>query len=477
MADVNTPEDTTPKKKITPVTIGIIAGAAVVLLLGGFYLYKVMARGKVDALVHQLTSPDIAQRKDAEDELAKRSARSRLVAEVLYENLAVYAGDKQDMEELFKGLLMKIGDDNTVDVVSEGLADPQTDRYTRKASIQILSQIRKESAARVLAGLLDHEDEAEDAMNGLITIGSVALPPLQEAMKHKDPAVRKRAVLAMGRIADEAAQPSLAEALKDEDAEVRMAAITYLPDVGGDGLLDLLLEALEDENEEVRQQAIIHLETHADASAVEPIIGALDDSSARVRAMAAKILGNLGDKRAMDPLLESLDEKDEEVLVKIVQALATLDDEKAVEPLIGLLDHQASTVRLSAITALGDLGDISALDPILNSQEATTEAAVDAYGKLPDTRATETLIQIMVKEISLKEKAAGALIAIDDPRTLELAMPALKESTYILKIKRDLARKLMAGLTEQTITVEEPLDEQLQSEEEEEEEEEEETSP
>ncbi len=456
-------EDTETKKpvKLSPVTIGITAAAVVVVAVGGFYVSKVMARAKVDTLVHQLSSPDVGQVRKAEDELEKRSAKKRLVAEVLFENLALHAGDNIEKEELFRSLFVKIGDDNTVSVLGEGLGKPETDAPTRKVAIRILAEIRKPEAASILVGLLGHEKDADDAADALVSIGKVALPSVTGAMGSKDASVRRRAVVVMGRIGDASVMPALGEAIVDDDPQVRIAAVVSVRDLAADGAVGLLCGALADAELEVRIKAIDSLEQLADASALEPLVVALSDTDSHVRAMAARILGNLGDSKAVEPLLQALSDKDPDALMKVIESLGKLDDARAVAPLIGLLSHDDAGVRRKAITALGDLGDTAAVEPILACPEAISPEAVAAYGKLGDVRATEKLVLALATEVTLRQPAIDALGLIDDPRTLELALPAIKEADCTMKIKKDLATRLMALVTGQTFVVEVPLEELL----------------
>jgi HEAT repeat protein len=109
------------------------------------------------------------------------------------------------------------------------------------------------------------------------------------------------------------------------------------------------------------------------------------------------------------------------------------------------------------------------VEAILAGPDSTTEPAVVAYGELADPRATEKLIDVLVTEVTLKRKALDALAAIDDERTLELAVPVVRESSYTMEVKKDIVETLISTLTGQTIAVEEPLEELLAGEEGEEE--------
>ncbi len=78
---------------------------------------------------------------------------------------------------------------------------------------------------------------------------------IQGFLQHEDPAVRRRAALASGRIGDPLAIPRLVERLKDPEAEVRRAVAFALGLIGNAEGVPALLAALDDQDAATRGRA------------------------------------------------------------------------------------------------------------------------------------------------------------------------------------------------------------------------------
>jgi HEAT repeat protein len=171
-----------------------------------------------------------------------------------------------------------------------------------------------------------------EAIDGLVEIGSPALPALITAIQSADRTLRLNAASVFGDLGAEAvaAVPVLTTALQDPDEQVRLYATWALGNigVGAKAAVPALLEALHDRSQYVRIYAPSALRRiGVDAKVGVPaLVTALGDSNARVRFNAANALGVMG-------------------------AAA----EVAVPELIKLLDAPEVYVRFGAVKALGNI--------------------------------------------------------------------------------------------------------------------------
>jgi HEAT repeat protein len=424
--------------KMKAIVFGSIGVVVVIAVIAGYFIFS---RAIIDSLIHDLDSPDIAARKAAKEELRKKSAKSKKVARVIVENLEL-SEDDIGRREMFIVLLTDIGDDNTIDVLTEYMASPESRIDARQGIIQVLSQLRDPRSAETLANLLEIETESEPALEGLIQLGKIAVPAVGKAMKHENSDVRLLAAKILGRIGEQSGIDALARGLKDPDAAVREGAVISLAAIGGERVPELLTKALGDEDPGVRRQAIDAVELVATPDMVDQLIPLLTDNDPKIRATAAKILGNLGDEKAVKPLVEALEEKNQEALRRMVEALGKLKDRSAVDPIIELLWGDDAVTRRACIAALGELGAPRAVKPILDTHEYDTEEAVVAYGQLKDEQATETLVKVLLSEPSLREQATESLLAINDPRTIGFIYAGLEECVFSFQIKQKIWKNM-----------------------------------
>jgi HEAT repeat protein len=448
MSDPMMDDGPEPMKPV--VKLAIVAGVVVVAGLLGFGAYRSLSKATLIGMIHDLDSPDITARQEARKKLKDKSAKTPLVASTMLEYLAEGGDADIERREVVTSMLISFSDDNTIVVLAETLADPESDPYVRSVAIKALSEMRDTRSAEALVGLFGHETEAEVAHEAVISLGPIAIPTLAKALENKNVLVRQRAAAVMGRLGDPKAIEPLGGALDDDDAVVRDNAVKALAAIGGEEVIPLIAKALSDQDVQVRKDAVNALERTPDPRILDACIAALTDKDAHVRSRAAKILGKLGDPKAVEPLLKSLGDKDSDALWNMVDTLGILGDRSAVDPLIELLDHKNENVRRAAISALGNLGDPRAVEPILNGKDSDTVTAVVAYGKLKDNRALEKLLEILLGDIGLKDYVTNALIRIDDETTLELVTLAFEDPercTFTEEIKQNI----LTTLTEKKI--------------------------
>jgi HEAT repeat protein len=160
-------------------------------------------------------------------------------------------------------------------------------------------------------------------------LGTVAIKPLEEALKETSPVVRVNVAHALGYIADPATIPSLMSLLSDTDEKVVKSASEALGKMG-DKSLKPLMEQLSAGDDMARVGAINALSKMGKLSA-DALIKAMKDTNPKVRSSAALGLGQMGDKSVVPVLLDALDrDTDSAVKVSAAWALGELADGSVV---------------------------------------------------------------------------------------------------------------------------------------------------
>ncbi len=276
----------------------------------------------------------------------------------------------------------------------------------RQQAAEALCQVGPAAAPAVpelVAALAEGPLSLTDAVaRALAAVGPPAVPPLTDALRSDNPAVRRGAALSLGRLRERANTPAavtaLHEALRDGDEKVRAAAVEALVAVAPESpetvaalvarlkepnpatrvlaticldhlgpparaAIPALLEALEDPDASVRGHAALALKTHCPdkASAVPVLVRALrEDSNHYVRGTAAEILGELGRRArpAAPALVAALQDPQGHVRSSAAAALRQVGagPAVAVPALAALLPHPQEWCRLAAMRALARFG-------------------------------------------------------------------------------------------------------------------------
>lgn len=102
----------------------------------------------------------------------------------------------------------------------------------RKAALRALGKIRDERVLDPLIQQLRNDEFKDDATEALVELGAPAVERLVGTLKDKDEMVRQQAIIALGRIKDQAALDPLIEMLKDPDWFARLTAAAALEKIG-----------------------------------------------------------------------------------------------------------------------------------------------------------------------------------------------------------------------------------------------------
>ena len=305
-----------------------------------------------------------------------------------------------------------------------------------------------------LIGMLSDE-EARIRRRAALAIGRVALaegtPPLVGVLADTDPEVRQIAAFALGLIGDKSARDPLMRALADPSPLVQGSAAEALGLIGDTAAADAIgrlvgqivqspaLAQPPAEEDDVRRDtpsaaarlgiyALVRLKAYPQlASAV------LDGSGLpRVRWWpVAYALQRLEDARALPALLTLAKDQNPYTRAFAVKGLATLKDPAALPVLMPLLSSGDRSVLIETLRALGRIGDRSAAEPLLRVvNDAATDPhvrleAVGAIGSLDVAAVADTLLDLLSDPSPAIRGAALRSVATRDPENFMAVLSGL----------------------------------------------------
>ncbi len=210
-----------------------------------------------------------------------------------------------------------------------------TVRTAAARSLAILGTNAARAIPQLIHALGDQDSGASmAAAAALANIGMSAINPLITASRDNMPAVRQRAVYALGLIGPDAAPaiPDLLARLKDPDEQVRTSSAFSLSAIG--------------------------------PAALPAILDAVSHQTGLVRQGAAKALafGFPSRRRAVPPLLEMLKDPDPASRAQAIQTLAAIagSDASTIATLEASLNDSSASVREAAGRALEKLRNTNA---------------------------------------------------------------------------------------------------------------------
>jgi HEAT repeat protein/predicted RNA-binding Zn-ribbon protein involved in translation (DUF1610 family) len=192
---------------------------------------------------------------------------------------------------------------------------------------------------------------------------------LIRALKHEDPGVREKAIVALGELGDDRAVEPLVRASLHVNYDTSERAVDALRKIGDARVVGLLSQALKEyQNDHVRQKAAEVLGELGDARAVEPLILALFDTDSWVEMNAAETLGKIGDVRAVRHLVDKLKSSpDDLVREAAAKGLAKIRDGSVVVPLVqAFKDEYDKKITEIIVGSLIERGDLRGAETIIS---------------------------------------------------------------------------------------------------------------
>jgi HEAT repeat protein len=290
---------------------------------------------------------------------------------------AFSAGDEEARREAVARLEIARGAGDTAEALAflvEAMGDASW-RVRKEAAARAADWDDRERAAEALVAALAEPDNVgrrNAAVEGLVTLGAPAVPPLIAALAGR-PEHAKLLVDTLGLIADPRGGASVAPLVDDADPNVRVAAAEALGRIGGADAIAALRRALERRERLLQLAALDGLGragAHLGVDELAPLC--LEPT---LRAAALEALGRSGDRAAAGPLAAALTDAARSTREAATRALAQLAtsvegtlevsiDEAALPPLTAVLLDGAAAVRRAAATLLGLSGHKDAVRPL-----------------------------------------------------------------------------------------------------------------
>jgi HEAT repeat protein len=267
--------------------------------------------------------------------------------------------------------LGRIGDRRATDAILPFLNLPPEKRRVVFAALGSIADPRTESVLiRALRSAQDDPDARAQVALGLGAIGTPnALRALQEALGELNLTVADSAALGLQR-AGAKALPYLAQAARSENPAVRRRATVALSGIADPQSVALLAQLLNDPAPEVSRAAADALGRVNRSEAVPLLIRALSHPDGGVAQNAARSLARIGNS-AIPPLLQAMRSPDPTVAHLAASALSQID---AAEPAL----LQAATdpaLRRCALIALIERGSMKAI-PLLEQASRADDPAL-----------------------------------------------------------------------------------------------------
>ena len=270
---------------------------------------------------------------------------------------------------------------------------------------------------------LGDTNSRQGASIALVKLGQPAVPVLGKSLVSERKDVRVWSAYTLGQIGPMAASAveALNVSLADSDPALRRAAAEALGKIADPAAVDGLMNALDDENDQVRQHAAVALGQigPAASAATKKLIVALSDQ--QVRTIAREALIQIGPD-AVDPLVDSLD--DDNIRFDVLVVLRTVDPVKTTQQ--GLAQPTAADLpslhkvlydvtrqpadRRAAAAALVTLGD-DGLAVLIEAFEVPELArtAAEAFANA-DSAAVSSLVKVLThQQPGVRASAADAL--------------------------------------------------------------------
>ena len=243
-------------------------------------------------------------------------------------------------------------------------------------------------------------------------------------------------------LTDPAVGADLLSLAMDPDSGIRRRAVVAIGRVGMAEGVPVLVTALTDTEEPIRAAAAFGLGLIADAQAVPALVSALKDPSALVRGRAAQALGLVGAAPAASAIADAASG-----CPALIVGIAP-DDE---EPKTG--EVEACRLEIVALVRLRQFDATARV--VLDAQgEAVSQwwPVAFALQRSGDPRAAAPLVRLAsVSGVYTQAFALRGLAALKDPRVVELAVAAASQPANDVRLRAEAVRSLgRSGLRDAT---------------------------
>jgi HEAT repeat protein len=186
----------------------------------------------------------------------------------------------------------------------------------------------------------------------------------------KEVRVTENDVFYMGSMKD---YEGVARLLKHKDPEIRRTAVMVLSNTQDPAFIEPILSVLNDENEGVRSQTVASLRSFKDSRVVEALVNVASNKKEfeDIRLAAISSIRDIEDSRAVEPFIKILDDDSESAEIKmgVMNYLGDMKDNRAVPAVIKATYHEERAVKSMAIWALGETSSIDAFNHLVKLRQ------------------------------------------------------------------------------------------------------------
>jgi|Deesub1362A_J573_1020465.scaffolds.fasta_scaffold00398_32 HEAT repeat protein len=244
-------------------------------------------------------------------------------------------GGLRDVRRASIKALGNIGAEETRDLLLDAVDD--YDGHVRRTAAAALGRIGEKRAFNSLLKLLHterHRDVIEEAVKALLRID-------QESFFSHLGKFDSEVKDIIARFTDNA--DVLIQLSRDKDLGVRVTALSGLGRVHGEKVYQRLKEAVKEKEPEVRRAAVMAMgELNCCHEEIKALLG---DDDTWVRLYAVKALGNCYTQDMIKTLVPMLEDRDVPVVLSAIEAIARLGGKEAYSILSSLRNHDDPAVR------------------------------------------------------------------------------------------------------------------------------------
>ena len=229
----------------------------------------------------------------------------------------------------------------------------------------------------------------------------------------------KAAVDGLRRFSSARVMAALERKMRAGPRAIRLAVLNALEAIATDAVLPPLVEALGHKQVPVRNRAAevlkqLSMEGKLDVS--RTVIWLLRSRDVNVRRMATEIIRGVPDADQLWPkLMGVLRDEDWWVRERVMDSLVELGAHRLTPHMVSMLQDQSDVIRRFAVNVLGRLKDVKALRSLVQTASSDTdwwvkEAAIEAVAVINDARAVPYLVHIMDADKDLQPVCLQALV-------------------------------------------------------------------
>jgi len=293
------------------------------------------------------------------------------------------------------------------------------DRHGRERACWILATLGDERAIGPLVSEAADGMRQRQAMEALRDFGKPARDYLLSRIENPDPAVRRRATLALPAFPDRRMYNAVNGLLSDRDAGVRENALISLKTI------------------------LKHRHRAADLKSAEPhdsLLAIVREEDPRMRRLALALLNRMTlTDAAFKTIAEATRDDDRTVQLVAIESLSRTD-ERATSLLNQLIQDDDPLIRATAVGAMARVAPqaqlLQVLGPALRDEDAIVrEKAVAGLRRLPVEQAADFIRQALNdSDAVVRVRAIEMLRERNDPDAAKLLMSALDDSDHKVRL-------------------------------------------